>query len=250
MSDFLDDILDANYAPRFVDQGSEGWEQLRAGRFTSSEIFKIMECGKRPMTEAELKARPKTGKGSATKTVPDPSQMGAKGITYINQKVAEVLTGRPKPSAYAYPLVYGKETEPEAVEHFQKITGLECEEIGFQTWGEHAGGSPDRMLVNGEGLEVKCPYQSENQIEYLLLTDHWDLKANYPEYYWQVLSLMLFTDTKRWHFCTFDPRMIEDKHKMTHMIIEWDKVSEDIDSIVIALESAIKSKLQLLNLLK
>lgn len=245
----LDELLDASYAPRFVDQGSENWEQLRAGRFTSSEIWKIMECGKRPMTKEELAARPKSGKGSATTQVPDPAKMGAKGITYINQKVAEVLTGKPKPSAYAYPLVYGKETEPEAVEYFQKKTSLVCEEIGFQTWGEHAGGSPDRMLTNGEGLEIKCPFQSENQIEYLLLTDRFDLKANYPEYYWQVLSLMLFTDTKRWHFCTYDPRMLEDKHKMTHMIIEWDQVSEDIDSIVVALEAAIKEKLHLLSII-
>lgn len=135
----LDELLDASYAPKFVDQGSEEWEQLRAGRFTSSEIWKIMECGKRPMTKEELAARPKSGKGSSTTQVPDPSKMGAKGISYVNQKVAEVLTGQPKRPSYAYPLVYGKETEPEAVEFFEKKTGLICETIGFQTWGDHAG---------------------------------------------------------------------------------------------------------------
>lgn len=247
---WIEELMDANYAPKYVDQGSEAWEQIRAGRFTSSEIWKIMEFGFRPMTEGELKARPKTGKGSKTTRVIDTTKMGPKGLTYINQKVAEVLTGRPKPSSYAYPLVYGKETEPEAVEHFQKVTGLECEEIGFQAWGEHAGGSPDRIIGGSEGLEIKCPYQSENQIEYLLLTDIYDLKANYPEYYWQVVSLMLFTDKKRWHFCTYDPRMIEDKHKMTHLIIEYDQVSEDMDLIASALEAAIRLKLEMLNRLK
>lgn len=246
----LDELLDSTYAPRFVDQGSEAWEQVRAGRFTSSELWKIMECGKRPMTKDELAARPKTGKGSATTQVPDPSKMGAKGLTYINQKVAEVLTGQPKQSSYAYPLVYGKETEPQAVEHFEKITGLITETIGFQTWGDHAGGSPDRIVGDSEGLEIKCPFYSENQIDYLLLTDHWDLKANYPDHYWQVVSLMLFTDKKKWHFCTFDPRMIDDKHKMSHLVIEWDKVQEDIDTIVIALESAVRLKLEMLSRLK
>lgn len=248
---WLDDLLDSSKASTFVDQGSEQWEQLRAGRFTSSEIHNIMICGKRGMTKAELAARPKKGPGSSTTKIADPSQMGPKGLTYINQKVAEVLTGRPKQPSYAYPLVYGKETEPEAVEYFERMTGLKCEPMGFQTWGDHAGGSPDRILENGlEGLEVKCPFQSENQIEYLLLTDIWDVKANYPQYYWQVVSLMLFTDKKKWHFCTYDPRMIEDKHKMTHIIFEYDKVVEDMSLIVTALESAIRLKLEMLNRLK
>lgn len=246
----LDELLDAAYAPRYVDQGSEQWEQIRAGRFTSSEIHKIMECGFRQMTESELKARPKTGKGSKTTRVPDPTKMSQKGLTYINQKVAEVLTGRPKPSSYAYPLVYGKETEPEAVHYFENLTGLITEESGFVPWGDHAGGSPDRLIGENEGLEVKCPFYSENQIEYLLLTDRHDLKANYPEYYWQVVSLMLFCDRKRWHFCTFDPRMIEDKHKLTHMVIEWHEVEEDIDLLVKSLEGAITEKLKMIARLK
>ncbi len=100
---WLDELVEGNYSPRNLEQGSEKWEQIRAGRFTSSEIWKIMEFGKRPMTPDELKARPKSGKGSATTQVPDPSKMSDRGMGYITQKVAEVLTGRPKQAAYAYP---------------------------------------------------------------------------------------------------------------------------------------------------
>ena len=178
----MDALLDPTKASTFVDQGSEQWENLRAGRFTSSEIHNIMVCGKRDMTKDELAARPKKGTGSSTTKIADPSQMGPKGLTYINQKVAEILTGRPKPSSYAYPLVYGKETEPEAVEYFSQKFGLECVEVGFQPFGDHAGGSPDRLIGEDEGLEVKCPFDSTNQIDYLLLTDHWDLKANHPDH--------------------------------------------------------------------
>lgn len=246
----LDELLDASYQSKYTDQGSEQWEQLRAGRFTSSEIWKIMECGKRPMTPEELKARPKSGKGSKTTQVPDPSMMGEKGMTYIYQKVSEVLTGKPKPSAYAYPLVWGKETEPEAVEYFCKRTGLEVEEIGFQTWSDHAGGSPDRIVTDGlSGLEVKCPFQSENQIDYLMLSDHYDLKNMFPQYYWQCVSLMLFTGRKQWYFCTYDPRMILDKHKMTIMLIKASDVEEDMNQVNKALEGAIKLKLQILQTL-
>lgn len=245
----LDELLDASYQPKYQDQGSEAWENIRAGRFTSSEFYKLMECGKRPMTPEELKARPARGVGSKTTLVPDPSKMGAKGLTYIAQKVAEIFTGRPKPPAYAYPLVYGKETEPEAVEYFEHKFGVECIEVGFQPFGDHAGGSPDRLIGDDEGLEVKCPFDSTNQIDYLLLTDHYDLKANHPDHYWQCVSLMLFTNRKRWHFCTFDPRMKEDKHKMTHLILEWDKVEEDIDAVTKALAGAVEEKLKLIKLL-
>lgn len=245
---FLDDIISPERANLHVVQGSEEWDRLRCGRFTSSEIHKLMDCGKRPMTEAELKARPKTGKGSKTTQVPDPSKMSDAGLKYIRKKVWETLCGRPLPEAYAYPLVYGKETEPLAVAFFEEKYKIQTEEVGFQTWSDHAGGSPDRFIGDYEGLEIKCP-SSDAQIDYLLLTDHYDLKNNYPEYYWQCVSLMLFTNRKRWHFCTYDPRMVEDKHKLTHLVIEWDKVEEDIDSVTKALAGAVEEKLKLIKLL-
>lgn len=244
----LDEFLDATYRTKYVDQGSEEWEKMRIGRFTSSEIYRIMECGKRPMNAVELAARPKTGVGSKTTQVPDPSKMSKGGMNYIRQKVWETLTGRGKSQSYAYPLVYGKETEPEAVEYFESVTGLITQSVGFQPWTDHAGGSPDRLIGEKEGLEIKCPW-SDEQIDYLMLTDHWDLKGNYAEYYWQVVSLMLFTGRERWHFCTYDPRMLQEKHKLTHLIIEADKVAEDMELIGVALTGAVEEKLKLLQLL-
>lgn len=246
----LDEYINEAYKPKYLNQGSDEWEEIRIGRFTSSEWSKLMECGKRPMTPEELKARPKKGVGSKTTQVPDPSKMGDKGITYIYQKVGEILTGKAKQSSYAYPLVYGKETEPQAVEYFENKFNVTCEEVGFQPWGDHAGGSPDRFIGEDQGLEVKCPSESENQIKYLLLNDHYDLKNNYPNHYWQCVTLMLFTGRKIWHFCTYDPRMIEDKHKLTHIVIEWEKVEDDIDLIVKALEAAVKEKLSILQTLR
>jgi hypothetical protein len=244
----LDEFLDATYRTKYVDQGSEAWEQMRVGRFTSSEIYKLMECGKRPMTPDELAARPKKGKGSATTQVPDPSKMSERGLGYIREKVWETLTGKAKSSSYAYPIVYGKEMEPEAVEHFEKITGLITQTVGFQPWTDHAGGSPDRLIGEKEGLEIKCPW-SDEQIDYLMLTDHFDLKRCYPQIYWQCVSLLLFTGRDRWHLCTYDPRMREEKLKMTHLIIEAEKVAEDIDAIPKAIQGAVEEKLKLIKTL-
>lgn len=246
--DFFKDLMSAETASRHITQGSDEWDKIRLTRFTSSEWHKLMECGTRPMTEVELKARPKTGKGSKTTLVPDPSKMGKTGITYIRKKVWETLTGKNLPQAYAFPLVYGKETEPEAVQYFEDKFNLLTQEVGFQVFGDHAGGSPDRLIGEDEGLEIKCP-SSDEQIDYLLLTDHHDLKRNYPEYYWQCVSLMLFTNRKKWHFCTYDPRMVLDAHRMTHIEIEYDKVEEDIDAVIKSLAGAVEEKLKLIKLL-
>ncbi len=247
--DFFNDLMNPETASRHITQGSDEWDAIRLTRFTSSEWYKLMDCGKRPMTEKELAARPKKGPGSSTTLVSDPSKMGKKGLNYIRQKVWETLSGKNLPQAYAYPLVYGKETEPEAVQYFEEHFGIETAEVGFQVFGDHAGGSPDRLIGEDEGLEIKCP-SSDEQIDYLLLTDHHDLKRNYPEYYWQCVSLMLFTHRKKWHFCTYDPRMITEAHKMTHIEIEWDKVEDDIDAVIKSLAGAVEEKLKLIQLLK
>lgn len=245
---FFDELLNPDTAVQHIEQSSEAWDKIRLGRFTSSMIYKIMECGKRPMTPEELKARPKSGKGSKTTQVPDPSKMSDGGITYIHQKVWETLTGKPVWQAYAYPMVYGKEQEPIAVEFYERKYGVTCEPIGFQVWTDHAGGSPDRIIGDEEGLEIKCP-SSDEQIKYLLLNDHYDLKREYPQIYWQCVSLMMFTNRKRWHLSTFDDRMLSDKHKMTRITIEASAVEEDMDQINKALEGAVKEKLQLIQLL-
>lgn len=245
---FLDDVINPNAATRHIEQGSEEWDRIRCGRFTASEIHCIMESGKRDMTPEELKARPKSGIGSATKQTVDHSKLAPSATTYIYTKVAETLTGKIQNSSYAFPLVYGKELEGEAAEYFQKVTGLETEIVGFQCFGDHAGGSPDRFVGDEEGLEIKCPYTSKEQVKYLMLTDRFDLKRMYPEHYWQVMANLLFSGKKKWHFITYDPRFILEQHKMTHLEIE--PVDEDFNLIILKLELAVEEKLKLLKLLQ
>jgi hypothetical protein len=143
---FFDDLLNPETAQKHIAQGSEEWDQIRCGRFTASEIHRIMSPSKREMTESELKARPKSGPGSSVKLIYDHDSLSDSAMTYVKQKVAETLTGRIKSQSYAFPLVYGKETEAEAVEYFETNTGLKCEEIGFCPYTDHAGGSPDRDI--------------------------------------------------------------------------------------------------------
>ncbi len=244
---WLTDIVDPSRVSQHIEQGSEAWDNIRVGRFTSSEIYKLMGHGWREMTEKELANRPKKGKGSQTKRVPDYNKLSKDADCYIDEKVAEVLTGRAKPQSYAYPLVYGKEQEPFAVQLFEERTGLICHEVGFQPFTDHAGGSPDRLIGDDEGLEIKSPYISTNQLDYLRLFHVNDIRDNYEQFYWQCVSLLLFTGRKRWHFCTFDPRFKNEKHHLTHLIFEAEKLDSEFDRLVSAIENAVKVKLSRIN---
>lgn len=61
----------------------------RNGNFTSSEIVKLVGCGKREMTPMELLARPKSGVGSSTKTIEDVNILDTVALTYIKEKNIE-----------------------------------------------------------------------------------------------------------------------------------------------------------------
>jgi hypothetical protein len=231
------------------EQGSEIWHDIRAGRFTASEMWRLMESGTRLMTPAELKARPKSGKGSASKYIEDPACLSKSTETYIRQKVAETLTGHAAEQVNSAPTRWGDEMEPFAAESFQEKTGLEFEIVSFVPYTDHAGGSPDRKIKGTkELLEIKCPYNSANQIDYLMLTDQWDLKREHPNHYWQCMSNILFYDATLCHFVTYDHRMIEEKDKMFYLPIR--PIEEDMNLIITKLESAVKEKLRILNILR
>jgi hypothetical protein len=210
------------------DQGSDGWNLARVGRFTASEMWRLM-------TNPKTKQAQENGNLSET------------AMTYVQAKVAEVLTGQPKAESYAYPLVYGKELEPQAIEYFIKKTGFTYEPAMFVPFGDHAGGSPDGYINETDGLEVKCPFNSENMVDYLMLTDQYDLKRNHPNHYWQVMSNLLFTDKEKFHFVCYDPRMVHDNHKMVHIVVSPNP--DDFTAITDKIAKAVKEKLSLLQTL-
>lgn len=231
-----------------AEQGSENWHKIRAGRFTSSEMHRLMKSGSRPMTDAELKARPKEGKGSKAKTIEDPNLMSPDTVTYIRQKVAEILTGRVAEGGMSNAMLNGIEWEPFAAEYYAQKYGVELYPAGFKPFGDHAGGSIDRGIKGvNEFLEIKCP-ESATHVGYMSLVDQWDLKREKPEYYWQCMSNLHFGDFNLCHFMSFDFRMIEEKHKS--VVITIKPVAEDIDLIDTKIAGAVKEKLYLLNSLK
>jgi hypothetical protein len=244
----MSDAFDLELA-QASEQGSQNWIDIRAGRFTASEFWKLVESGTREMNAAELAARPKTGKGSKSRFIEDPACLSKTTQTYIYQKVAETLTGHAAEPIFSQATTWGDTMEPIAAEYIASVRGWEYDILSFVPYGDHAGGSPDRKIKGtNEIMEIKCPYNSANQIHYLMLTDQWDLKREYPEHYWQCIANMIFTGADVCHFFTYDHRMIEDRHKLAY--IEIRPVIEDYERIGIKLGSAIAEKQAILNLLK
>jgi putative phage-type endonuclease len=166
-------------------QNELDWLQLRVGKFTASEIHRLMSEPKKK-----------------TETLSEAAK------TYVLEKVAERLTGVPCKSVDNLATQWGHENEPLAREAFELITGKKVETVGFFPLGEDTGGSPDGTVDSGFSIiEIKCPFNSANHIDHMLIDCDEMFKADFKEYYWQMQMNMLCTGADKGYFISFDPRM-------------------------------------------
>lgn len=177
----------------------EQWLQERCGKFTASEIYKLMQKGR--------------GKDQ---------YFGQAALTYIRNKTAEILTQEPvgfKLDGLAA-VEWGNSKELEAVMLFEQQTGLKVEYFGkanpkFFEFSTLSGGSPDGLVKSKNAiLEVKAPYNSGEHFDHLIFNDADDLKEGKPEYYWQIQANMLFTGKFLAYFVSYDPRYPIPAHQL------------------------------------
>jgi hypothetical protein len=161
--------------------------EQRTGRFTGSEIYKLMGA-----------------KG-----------FGKTGETYIIEKAAEFCTGEPiKPEFTAASTQWGIDHELEAQLYFEAATGLKIKSPETLDNGLICG-TPDGLIEGNEiGFEIKCPFNSGNHLKNLLMSSPTDLLDLHPDYYWQCISYMWLTGYNQWKFCSYDPRFKEAKRML------------------------------------
>lgn len=181
------------------------WLMQRHGKFTASEIHKLM-------------------------AYPDKDELPKGAMTYVMQVVAQAMTEFRQDTYTTPAMQWGIETEPEAIDAFMAATGLvvsKCkDEQEFIDHGGHFGGTPDGLIVSEfSGVEVKCP-NSATHLGYLKIRSGKDLKAEAPEYYWQIMCLMLLTSSQHWYFVSYDPRFKEARLRL-HIA----KISADISDM-------------------
>ena len=158
------------------EQGTEEWFAARLGKPSASNFSKLITA---------------TGKPSAS----------AGG--YINQLIAERLTGQSEPFYQNEHMARGTELEPEAREAYEFITGEEVIEHGFilDDSGEF-GCSPDGLSSLGvTGLEIKCP-AANTMVKYLR-----DPQSLAKAYYQQIQGCMLVTGAVAWDAFAYHPEM-------------------------------------------
>lgn len=166
-----------------VDDSDTQWQKDRLGKFTSSRIGALMTSGR--------------GKDK---------YWGDTAMSYIYEKIAELMTGVPHYITESKAMDWGTDHEPIAIERYNEVTDNNAYHMGkmFIKFNEICGGSPDAFVGDDGILEVKCPYNSANHIR-TYITGEVD-----KNYLYQCQGNMLFSDRKWCDFVSFDPRMPEE----------------------------------------
>lgn len=158
--------------------------------------------------------------------------------TYIYKKLAEEITGGTclDYNLQTKEMKWGHEYEPAARELYEQRTGQTVTLCGFIEWSDIFGGSPDGLVGDEGGIEIKCPYNSATHAQYLLLETPEDLQRLKPEYYTQIQGNMMVCDRKWFDFVSYDPR-VQNK-SLSLKILRIPRDDEYIEEIKKALERA------------
>lgn len=175
-----------------IKQRDNAWFELRAGKFTASQIYNLMG-------ERSLKSNKD---GSQLNHWSDGAQ------TYIFKKVSESFQVYEE-EVYSKALAWGNDNEEYAKKHYSEAFSCELEDRAFivSEFSKHAGCSPDSYIKGDhKGVEFKCPYVPSNHVKYMLIKSSEDLKVISKQYYWQIQMSMLISGFKKWDFVSYDPR--------------------------------------------
>jgi predicted phage-related endonuclease len=196
-----------------IDQRSEAWFAERAGKITASRMHDVML----PRDREPFKSGPRKGHPK-----PPPKAL----TDYAYQLAAERLTGRPRKQIKAAALQWGQDVEPAAVAAYQAETGEIVTMCGFVQHPEYdfIGASPDFLVNDDGGGEIKSPESSEVHLETLLV-------GLPPEHIEQIQGGLWVTGRQWWDFVSFHPDFPD--HLRTYI----QRVQRD-DSYIAQLESA------------
>jgi len=156
------------------EQGTDEWLRARLGVLTASNFSKVF-----------------TGAGKKSTSVD--------GL--INTLVAERITGNITETFKSEAMQRGNDLEEKARQLFELDQGLETETVGLVKMDEHEiGCSPDSLIGDDSGLEIKCP----NASTMVAYKRSGKLPAAYVQ---QVQGSMLVTGRSSWWFYAYHPDM-------------------------------------------
>lgn len=173
--------------PQAHEQRSQEWFLSRLGKFTASEIHKLLGV-----------------KG-----------LGETGKTYCFEKAIEKVFGRDEDDNFkSFDMQRGIELEPIAFRKFKELKQedfIEIQETTFFPYGEHAGASPDGLVGDDAILEIKCP--KSNKFFNLVAGGIEEIDKVYIA---QMQMQMMCSNSKQCHFFNY---IIFNGEEMWHEII-------------------------------
>ncbi len=185
-----------------LEQGTPEWNAIRAGKFTASVDFQQLVTG-RDDTKKKL----------------------------IRKKVAEYITGQPVLNEYTNGNIQrGKELEAQAREAFEMATGLAVRQVGFIEGSEWHGASPDGLIGEDGGIEIKSR-DVHTHLDCFL--DGFD-----KSYQWQIQGNLWVSERKLWYFVSYNPHYARFNKHLFIQKIQRDEVA--ISQIKAAVEIAVK----------
>lgn len=118
--------------------------------------------------------------------------------TYITNLVSEYLSSAEKEKFSNEHTERGNELEETARALYELEKGKKVEEVGFVELDEYIGCSPDGLVGEYGGLEIKCP--SDNVYFKQIISD--SIPMNYV---WQVQMNLFITGRKWWDLMFYNP---------------------------------------------
>lgn len=168
-----------------IEQRSEAWFQVRAGKITASNVGAILGVNPYRTREDVMRAMVREVHGAESEFV-------------TNQAIQ-----------------WGVYNEDGALIDFSFKTGLEVQKAGFIPYEDWAGCSPDGLIGDDSGVEAKCPFS--------LRTAHCPVPfkslAEQPHYEAQVQFSMFVTQRKTWNFFQWAPN--ETRNELVEFSQEW-----------------------------
>lgn len=166
-------------------QHSLNWYRVRLGKFTGSQVGRLMKSGR--------------GKDE---------YFGKDAITYIKGRVAERMLN---PSVVMHDdlfeeyllqhthtsnaMAWGNEQEMNARGIYAKTTFRNVTSCGAIEMLPYFASSPDGLCLQDNGtIEIKCPDNDTHTLYLIDVHSAEDLKAVRPVYYWQCISHIMVTD--------------------------------------------------------
>lgn len=202
-----------------IEQRSEEWFAQRCGKVTASRIADVM-------------ARTKAG-------------WGASRANYKAQLMAERVTGKVEDSYTNSAMIWGIETEPQAIAAYE---ALRLCEVAPAPFFDHpsialAGASPDGLVGDLGLLEVKCP-NTATHIDTML-------SGKIPGKYLLQMQWQMACTGREWcDFVSYDPRMGADLAIWIKRVERDNQKIAEIEAIVLEFIQEIDETISKLDKLK